>query len=88
VLENVLACLRIIERHAELLDAGMDEIDRLAQRGISAVHDGNWRLAEQLFADIRQRTADQRHRTLRIRDRAGAARVALVGARVGEYGEE
>lgn len=87
VLEDTLARLAGCETNAAGMDRQMTAIDRMAAMGVDALRDGNALLAQQILLDIQQRTATVRHTAANIARDAGAARVALAGARVGEYGE-
>ncbi len=87
VLEDTLTRLAGIGAHARSMDKQMVAIDRMAAAGVDAVSAGNALLAQQILLDIQQRTATVRHTAANIARDAGAARVALAGARVGEYGE-
>lgn len=87
VLEDTMARLAGCETNAAGMDRQMTAIDRMAAMGVDALRDGNALLAQQILLDIQQRTATVRHTAATIARDAGAARVALAGARVGEYGE-
>jgi len=87
VLEDTLARLAGCETNAAGMDRQMTAIDRMAAMGVDALREGNALLAQQILLDIQQRTATVRHTAANIARDAGAARVALAGAGVGEYGE-
>jgi hypothetical protein len=87
VLENVQSLLSDITKMSNSIDRQTSAIYDAAVLGADAVQNGNLRLAAEIFNNIQQRTATQRHANATILGAAGKAAAALAAARVGEYGE-
>jgi hypothetical protein len=86
-LEDTQSLLSDITRMSNSIDRQTSAIYDAAVLGADAVESGNLRLAAEIFNNIQQRTASQRHANATILGAAGKAAAALAAARVGEYGE-
>lgn len=85
LVDDAVASLVIIRGKAESVNRQADSIDRWADLGAEALQLGNYFVAQQMFLNIRNATATQRHAAADIKLTAGDARAALVALRRGEY---
>lgn len=85
--EDAIASLITAAGKAEGIDRQAERIDRWADQGAEAMRQGNRFTAEQMFLNIRNATATQRHAAAEFRTLVGDAKAALADARAGRYGE-